>query len=60
MGLAANLSNSVQITTPVLGSAIVRAALEDAKDLGKLARLESMKGRDAWVVGNPEAMELGQ
>lgn len=60
-GLLSYLSPSIQIQTPLLGAAIVRAGVEGVEALAKqgLAKKEDLKGHEAWIVANKEAALLG-
>lgn len=60
-GLVGKVTDSVEIKTPILGSAMVRAALEGREKLASrgLGHEETLANVKAWVVGNGEAIKLG-
>jgi hypothetical protein len=58
-GLAGKLSNSIEIKTPILGSAIVRATLEGKASLSNVGKDEVLAGHKAWVLGNADAIKVG-
>lgn len=55
------ISSSIEIKTPILGNAMVFAALERSAALSKaqLGHEEVLQGHKAWVLGNAEAHKLG-
>ncbi|SCV74072.1 BQ2448_6504 [Microbotryum intermedium] len=52
-------SDSVAVTTPAVGSALVRAALEGSEALQKasLGHEEQLKGYRAWILPNPAILK---
>lgn len=61
-GVLSRFSDSLEIKTPILGTALVKAAGEGIAGLERatIGKSEDMKGKDVWVVGNSDAIKFGQ
>ena len=61
-GVLSHLTDSIQITTPVLGSAIVHASIVGIEGLKQmnLGHKESLASKEIWSLGNAHAEKLGQ
>ncbi|KAK4058329.1 hypothetical protein OIO90_000486 [Microbotryomycetes sp. JL221] len=60
-GLISRFTDSIEIKTPILGKAMIRAAAEGQQALATagLGREETLKGHKAWMLGNGNAIKAG-
>ncbi|KAM0788193.1 hypothetical protein ACM66B_001352 [Microbotryomycetes sp. NB124-2] len=60
-GLVARFTNSIEIKTPILGQAMIKAAVEGVSGLSSagLGKHEQLKGHDVWSLGNADAIKAG-
>lgn len=58
-GFLSRFSHSIEIKTPILGSAIVRATLEGRSSYAQIGKEEALAGHKAWVLGNADALKIG-
>ncbi|KAL8278959.1 hypothetical protein RQP46_008628 [Phenoliferia psychrophenolica] len=60
-GVLSYVLPGIEIKTPVLGAAIASAGILGFAELEKkgLGKKETLKGHEAWVVGNGDAVKLG-
>ena len=61
-GVLAHVTDSIQITTPVLGAAIVHASIVGIAGLKQmnLGAKEALVGKEIWSLGNAAAEKLGK
>lgn len=60
-GFLSLFSSSIQVKTPILGNAMIFAALSGHAELVKqgLGSEEVLKGYKVWTLGNADAMKAG-
>ncbi|ORY88711.1 hypothetical protein BCR35DRAFT_301018 [Leucosporidium creatinivorum] len=61
-GFLSLFSSSIEIKTPILGNAMIFAALSGRAELAKqgLGREEVLKGHKVWTLGNADALKAGE
>ncbi|KAK4050112.1 C-24(28) sterol reductase [Microbotryomycetes sp. JL201] len=60
-GVLARFTDSIEIKTPVLGQAMIKAAIEGVSGLSSagLGKREQLKGHEVWSLNNSDAMKAG-
>lgn len=59
-GLIAKFTDSIEIQTPILGQAMIKAAVAGSSEL-KVGKFETLAaGQKAFVLGNKDALTLGR